>query len=203
MAPEPLPAVAAPSPSPAAPDSARDEQQLVAAVLRRDRKATARFVSEYTDAVYAYVRHRLAPRADAVDDVVQEVFLAALGSLAHFAGTSGLRPWLIGIARHKVEDYYRRQLREPEPLDAAATADTAAEDPLIDQVIDRERLEAKTHRILRQLPESYGVALLWRYWENRSAREMAEATGKTEKAIERLLARARARFRELWEQVSQ
>jgi hypothetical protein len=30
---------------------------------------------------------------------------------------------------------------------------------------------------------------------------MAAATGKTEKAIERLLARARARFRELWEQV--
>jgi hypothetical protein len=31
---------------------------------------------------------------------------------------------------------------------------------------------------------------------------MAEATGKTDKAIERLLARARARFRELWDQVS-
>jgi hypothetical protein len=29
---------------------------------------------------------------------------------------------------------------------------------------------------------------------------MAEATGKTEKAIERLLARARTRFREMWEQ---
>jgi RNA polymerase sigma-70 factor (ECF subfamily) len=201
MTPEPLPAVGAPSPSPAAPDSLLNERQLVAAILQRDRKATARFVSEYTDAVYAYVRHRLAPRADAVEDVVQEVFLGALASLSQFAGTSGLRPWLIGIARHKVEDYYRRQLREPEPLDAAADIGSAAEGPIIDDVIDRERLEAKTHRILRQLPESYGVALLWRYWENRSAREMAEATGKTEKAIERLLARARTRFRELWEKV--
>jgi DNA-directed RNA polymerase specialized sigma24 family protein len=51
------------------------------------------------------------------------------------------------------------------------------------------------------LPESYGVALLWRYWENRSARDMAEETGRSEKAIERLLARARARFRELWDQL--
>ena len=50
--------------------------------------------------------------------------------------------------------------------------------------------------ILRQLPELYSLALLWRYWENRSVREMADATGKTEKAIERLLARARARFRD-------
>ena len=52
-----------------------------------------------------------------------------------------------------------------------------------------------------RLPETYGLALLWRYWENRSVRDMAEATRKTDKAVERLLARARARFRELWEQV--
>jgi hypothetical protein len=39
-----------------------------------DRKATARFVADYTDPVYAYVRHRLAPRANLVDDIVQDVF---------------------------------------------------------------------------------------------------------------------------------
>jgi DNA-directed RNA polymerase specialized sigma24 family protein len=62
------------------------------------------------------VRHRLAPRADLVDDVVQDVFLAALGGLSTFRGTSPLRSWLLGIARHKVESFYRQQLREPEPL---------------------------------------------------------------------------------------
>src|SRR5688500_777235 len=91
-----------------------EERQLVAAVLRKDRKATARFVAEYTDCVYGYVRHRLAPRADLVDDLVQDVFLAALGSLPRFLGNAPLRAWLLGIARHKVEAYYRRQLREPE-----------------------------------------------------------------------------------------
>ena len=178
------------------------ERELVAAILRKDRKATARFVSTYTDSVYAYVRHRLAPRADLVDDVVQEVFLAALGSLSSFLGNAPLRSWLLGIARHKVEAFYRQQLRAPDPLaDAGGPFEPAAEGPSIDEQIDRERLEARTHRILQRLTESYGLALLWRYWENRSVREMAEATGKTEKAIERLLARARARFRELWNQV--
>jgi DNA-directed RNA polymerase specialized sigma24 family protein len=99
-----------------------------------------------------------------------------------------------------VEDYYRRQLRQPEPLDTTDDGGPVADVPM-EEVIDRERLEAKTRIVLRQLPESYGVALLWRYWENRSVRDIAEAAGKTEKAIERLLARARARFRELWEQV--
>lgn len=200
MAPEPLATTSASNLSPPRPEGALDEPQLVAAILRRDRKAAAQFVADYADAVYTYVRHRLAPSGEAVEDVVQDVFLAALGSLMQFAGTSGLRAWLLGIARHKVEDYYRRQLRQPEPLDTTDDDGPVVDLP-IEDVIDRERLEAKTHVVLRQLPESYAVALLWRYWENRSAREMAEATGKTEKAIERLLARARARFREIWEQV--
>ena len=49
-----------------------------------------------------------------------------------------------------------------------------------------------------QMPERYGLMLLWRYWEHRSARDMAVAIGTTEKSVERLLARARARFKELW-----
>jgi RNA polymerase sigma-70 factor (ECF subfamily) len=187
---------------PGAEHTISQERDLVAAVLRKDRKATARLVEEYADCVYGYVRHRLAPRADLVDDIVQEVFLAALGSLSSFLSNAPLRSWLLGIARHKVEAYYRQRLREPEPLGGPGEDfDPVAEGPLIDEALDRQRVTAKTHHVLKQLPEAYSLALLWRYWENRSAREMAEATGKTEKAIERLLARARARFRQIWEQV--
>jgi RNA polymerase sigma factor (sigma-70 family) len=178
-----------------------DERELVALILRRDRKATARFVAAYADGVYAYVRHRLAPRGDVVEDVVQEIFLAAFSGLSRFSGPS-LKAWLHGIARHKVEDFYRRSLREPMPLvddeDEHVVADSR---PLVDETIDRKRMVERTRDVLKRLPEPYSVALLWRYWENRSAREMAEATGKTEKAIERLLARARERFRQLWDEV--
>jgi RNA polymerase sigma-70 factor (ECF subfamily) len=133
-----------------------------------------------------------------VDDMVQDVFIAALGGLAQFRGESSLRSWLLGIARHKVEDFYRRQLQAPESLDEGAEGPASA-DPPLDEAIDRERARAKTQQILQQLPEQYGLALLWRYWENRSVRDIAAATGKTEKAIERTLARARTQFRALWE----
>ena len=101
---------------PGAPDPTgdREEQQLVAAVIRKDRKATAELVGRFADPVHAYVRHRLAPRADMVDDLVQDVFLAALKGLPSFAGRSSLRAWLLGIARHKVEDHYRVYLRRSE-----------------------------------------------------------------------------------------
>jgi RNA polymerase sigma-70 factor (ECF subfamily) len=201
MAQERTPDADAKEPSPfIAQGGPTSDQQLVADILRRDRKATAQFVSQHTDAIYAYVRHRLSPRTDLVDDMVQDVFVAALGSLAQFRGTSSLRAWLLGIARHKVEDFYRKQLRAPESLDDES-AEPAVETPLQDEAIDRQRAQARTQAVLRQLPAQYSIALLWRYWENRSVRDIAEATGKTEKAIERTLARARARFRALWEHV--
>ena len=66
-------------------------------------------------------------------------------------------------------------------------------------MIDDARLREKTRRVLSRLPEVYGYALLWRYWERRSVKSIAAQTGRTEKAGERLLARARTRFKRLWE----
>jgi RNA polymerase sigma-70 factor (ECF subfamily) len=176
------------------------ELQLVAAVLAKDRKATAEFVSLYADSIYAYVRRRLIPRMDLVDDVVQEVFLAALDSLKQFQATSALRTWLLGIARHKVDDHYRKLFRQPDPLgdDGPDELPLASDEPSVEESLDRARLEDKVRGILEQLPEMYSLALIWRYWERRSAREIAEATGKTEKAVERMLARARAQFKRKW-----
>lgn len=178
-----------------------DEQALLVAVLHRDRKAAAEFVSRYADPVYAYVSRRLAPRTDLVEDIVQEVFLAALQGLGTFAGQSSVVGWMIGIARHKVEDVYRATLREPEPLlaDEDPAQSTPSTQPQFDELLDSARERDKTRRILERLPAAYSAALLWRYWEGRSTRDMAIQTGKTNKAVERLLARARAEFKRLWE----
>lgn len=176
-----------------------EDAQLVAAVLRKDRKATAEFVSRYADPLYRYVRSRLAPRTDLVEDLVQEVFLAAWQHLDGFRAASSLQGWLMGIARHKVEDYYRGVLRQADPLtdtDEETIPDT--EDLGIEDRLDRQRMQEKMQRVLAGLSPDYRIALLWRYWEKRSARDMAAETGRTEKGIERLLARARAQFRERW-----
>lgn len=176
-----------------------EERELVAAILRKDRKATAEFVARFADGVYRYVRSRLIPRLDLVDDLVQDVFLAAWESLPGYRGDSPLSYWLQGIARHKVENFYRTCLRAPLPLEESSERRSEVlVDIGLDESLDRERLLEKTRSILTSLPEAYRLVLRWRYWEQRSAQEMAAETGKTEKAIERLLARAREMFRERW-----
>jgi RNA polymerase sigma-70 factor (ECF subfamily) len=175
------------------------DQDLVAEILRHDRKATAEFVARCTDHVYRYVRRRLVPRVDLVEDLVQEIFLAAWQSLDKFRGDASLRSWMLGIARHKVEDYYRSRLREVqiEEEDEDAREDPASSDDLDNAIATRQDRQI-AREILTNLPESYALILLWRYWEKRSLREIAGETGRTEKAIERLLARARNQFKKRW-----
>lgn len=176
-----------------------EDAALVSAVLLKDRKATAEFVSRYSDNIYGYVRSRLAPRYEQVEDLVQEIFLSAWEGLNHYRANGSLQAWLMGIARHKVEDYYRERLRKPESLeDADLDPDRSTSVAEIHQILEQDQLRKNTQRVLATLPEQYRLALIWRYWEKSSAREMALKTGKTEKAIERLLARARTEFRERW-----
>ena len=173
------------------------EAQLVSAVLRKDRKATAEFVSLCSDWIYPFVKYRLLPRMDMVEDLTQEILISAWKNLPNFRGDAGLRAWVLGIARHKVEDYYRKRIREAELAEDTITSEPAIASQIQDQIeaaADHDRV----HRTLAQLPDAYGLALIWRYRDGKSLREMGQLTGKTEKAMERLLARARESFRKRW-----
>jgi len=180
--------------------STSNDLKLVADILRKDRKATAEFVTRYADSIYSYVRRRVMPRSDVVDDLVQEIFLAAWQGLANYRGDATLRQWFLGIARHKVEDYYRKRLHEadwPDGDDDSGIESAAA--PFYEEEFDRRFLGEKVRSVIATLPEAYAVALFWRYLEDRSVREIAQLAGKTEKAVERLLARARAAFARRWD----
>ena len=175
----------------------RADLALVQAILKRDRKATADFVQLYSDSVYSFVWKRLAPRSDATDDLVQEIFLSAWSSLDTYSGAAPLRNWLLSIARHKVQDYYRRTLREAAPAEER-DLESPPDVETIEDILDQERMAAKAAELMSRLRYDYALLLRWRYWDQLSARQMAEETGRTEKAIERMLARARDQFRRLW-----
>ncbi len=174
---------------------------LVQAILARDRKATARYVELHSDLVHGYVWRRLAPKTDSVDDIVQEIFLASWRSLKTYSGEAPLDAWILGIARFKVADYYRKILNSP-----LAAMELEEDSPMmaygldLDGGIDGLRDAERAAGILEDLAYEYALVLRWRYWEDQSARTMAVTSGRSEKAVERLLARAREKFRIRWMQ---
>ena len=185
-----------------APEIVSDERQLVASVLGKDRKSTAEFVNRCADWMYPFLRRRLVPRPDVIEDTLQEILLAAWQALPTYRGDSSLQSWILGIARHKIDDYYRKRIREDGTSEEEEdSAPEPAMAPNLEQQLDSAAQQEKVQQILSSLPETYALALIWRYRDEKSAREMAQLSGKTEKAIERLLARAREDFRKRWNDV--
>jgi len=104
-------------------------------------------------------------------------------------------------SRHKIDDYYRKRIREEDLSEEEDSAVEPATAPMVEQQLDSAAQQEKVQKILACLPETYALALIWRYRDEKSAREMAQLSGKTEKAMERLLARARENFRTRWNDV--
>lgn len=66
------------------------------------------WVDQYGDALFQYAFARVNS-SDVAEDLVQETFLAAIKAQASFKGRSSEKTWLIGILKHKLIDYYRKE----------------------------------------------------------------------------------------------
>ena len=88
------------------------------------------WVDLYGDYLYRYALMRLRQQS-AAEDVVQETFIAGLGSLDKYSGTASERAWLFGILKHKIIDYIRKNSRE------SALDDDQYMDKMIDDSFNR------------------------------------------------------------------
>ncbi|MFI6007807.1 sigma-70 family RNA polymerase sigma factor [Streptomyces sp. NPDC051243] len=82
-----------------------------------DPDAADRFVRSLHRDVVRYVAH-LSADPQAADDLAQDTFLRALGSLHRFEGRSSARAWLLSIARRAVIDSHRYAAARPRLSDA-------------------------------------------------------------------------------------
>ena len=184
-----------------APEFVSDERRLVASVLAKERKATAEFVEQCADWLYPFLRRRLVPRPEVIEDILQDILLAAWQALPTYREDSSLQSWILGIARHKIDDYYRRRIREEDISEQEDSAPEPSMVPMLEQQLDSAAQQEKVKKTLSSMPETYALTLLARYRDEKSLRDMAHLSGKTEKAMERLLARARENFRRRWNDV--
>ncbi|WP_089103639.1 sigma-70 family RNA polymerase sigma factor [Streptomyces hyaluromycini] len=100
--------------------AALDESITAWALAARcgDADAVAQFVGALHRDVQCYVA-QLCGDPQAVDDLAQDTFLRALGSLHLFEGRSSARSWLLSIARRAVIDSYRYAAARPRLSDVA------------------------------------------------------------------------------------
>jgi RNA polymerase sigma-70 factor (ECF subfamily) len=144
-------------------------EATIRAVAAGDRDAFARLYTDYLGMVHAILLGRV-PRRD-VDDLVQEVFLAAYTRLGELREPAAFGGWLAAIARNRATDYLRQSREQVELPD-----DLAGGDP-----IDTETFAVLA--TVRTLPEAYRDTLLMRLVEGMSGAEIAERSGLTPASV--------------------
>jgi RNA polymerase sigma-70 factor (ECF subfamily) len=144
--------------------------------------------------VYGYLASRCGS-ATVAEDLASETFLAAVDAVQRRAVPDLTVAWLIGVARHKLVDHWRKREREERKLkavEAQPPGDTADQwDIQLDAMV--------AHRTLADLAPQHRSALTLRYLDGLPVREVASCLGRTEGATEALLVRAKAAFRTHYE----
>jgi RNA polymerase sigma-70 factor, ECF subfamily len=139
--------------------------------------------------VYGYLLPRCGSAALA-EDLTSETFLAAVDASRRGGLTEVSTAWLVGVARHKLVDHWRRLEREQRSLAAAEASAPDVDDPW-DDWLDAEAAYAA----LAHLPVPQRAALTLRYLDGLPVADVAEHLGRTLHGTETLLARARAALR--------
>lgn len=140
--------------------------------------------------VFGYLVSRCGSAAVA-EDLTSETFLAAVDAVRRGTVPHLTVAWLIGVARHKLVDHWRRTGRERD-------ADLPEARSVDDWDVHLDGLLA--HATLAELGPHHRSALTLRYLDGLPVREVAACLGRTEGATEVLLVRAKAAFRARYEE---
>jgi RNA polymerase sigma-70 factor (ECF subfamily) len=145
--------------------------------------------------VYGYVRRRVDSTIVA-EDVTAETFVSALDTLKRAAAVEPSIPWLIGVARHKLADHWRRQAGENRRVAAVGRASgQEARVQLSSDGWDAVLDATLAHETLARLSTNHRAALSFRYLDGLPVGDVAHLLGRSVGATEALLTRAKAAFR--------
>jgi len=143
--------------------------------------------------VYGYLLRRCGQR-DVAEELTSETFLAAVDSVRRAPPPRVDVAWLIGVARHKLADHWRRLARERRNLHAVASEPAPGEDDPWETHLDALRARDALHRLAPQ----HRAALTLRYVDDLPVPEVAALLDRTVHATEALLVRARRQFRSVY-----
>ncbi|WP_091289133.1 RNA polymerase sigma factor [Amycolatopsis xylanica] len=144
--------------------------------------------------VYGYLLSRCGDRTLA-EELTSETFLGAVSACRKDYAPEVSTGWLIGVARHKLADHWRRKEREERGLRIVHDSEPEVTDPWDEQL---DALLAR--QVLATLGPHHRSALTLRYVDGLGVPEVAAHLGRSVHATEALLVRARMAFRKAYQE---
>ncbi|MCC7365499.1 MAG: sortase [Dehalococcoidia bacterium] len=119
--------------------STRSDEELVRLAREGADDGLTELYDRYFGAIYDFVIRLVRNREDA-EDVTQDTFVKALGSLATLERPEAFRSWLYSVAHHAAVSHIRKRSRQAAPLVTPAAAEPAEDAGERFDVADSDRL---------------------------------------------------------------
>jgi RNA polymerase sigma-70 factor (ECF subfamily) len=149
--------------------------------------AFAEFYDRAAPEVYRYLARSVLGNRATAEDLTQETFAAAVLAVRAGRPEALTLPWVMGIARHKLVDHYRRKARDERHL-ALVWSDSS-------ETVERDLFDgsdpARLLELLRDLSPEHRLVLILKYIDELSAQEISSMLNRSLDATNSLLSRAR------------
>lgn len=158
----------------------KSDSLLITKALQGDQQAYTDLLARYRGPLYTLL-FRMVRNKEETEDLVQEAFMKAFGSLGTFNEEFAFSTWLYKIAINNTIDHLRKKRLRTYSLDKpiqSRVGEVKREYPDVTWAADKEVLSAEKsaiiERAIAELPEKYRVAIILRHTEEKSYEEIAE-----------------------------
>jgi RNA polymerase sigma factor (sigma-70 family) len=174
-----------------------NEQILVKAIKNGNELAIEYWFKNYHKKLLTLALQKL-PNQMVAEETVQETFINCLRAINLFKGNSSLLTYMQSILRHEINDFYRKRYAKK-----FIKTIPLSEVFLEHEFKDAHETAAMVKLVLKKMAKRSRELLMQKYVDKKQVKELAKELGKTEKAIESELFRARKEFRLLWVNINQ
>lgn len=161
-------------------DSRIEDSEIIQAALKGDDRAYKRLMQKYHDAIFNFIQRMIRDRPQ-VEDLTQEAFIKAFGSLKNFNDEFAFSTWLYKIAMNNCIDYIRKRKLPLYSIDKpieSKDSDYTFELPDESYEADKELINDQRTKVLNEaierLPGKYKRVIHLRHVEERSYEEIAK-----------------------------
>ncbi|MDD5083541.1 MAG: RNA polymerase sigma factor [Candidatus Moranbacteria bacterium] len=168
-------------------------------LVPQDKEFFGALIRRYEGKLTRYVRRIGGGTKEAVEDVVQNIFIKVYVNLKSFRRGQKFSSWLYGIAHNECIDYWRRNKRHNSiSLDEnTELASVLATDENIEEDLFKKEERAAVQKILSRLPIKFKEVLVLRYLEDKDYQEISDILKKPVSTVGTLIHRAKAQLKKL------
>jgi len=169
-----------------------NEQDLLRQAKAGNLSAFESLVVKHSPGLYSFI-YRLVNNQTDAEELTQQTWVKAWQNISRFQERSSFKTWLFRIGINLTLNYKTRR----RPVEKLAESMTIESKHLPEEEYLRKRRQELVRCVLQELTAEQRTALILSVYEQLSYKEIAQIMGKSVRAVDSLLVRAKAKLHEL------